>query len=104
MIKIIIVLDTNIFISAVFWEGKPYSVVKKAINQEIIVFISNYIIEEIRKATTHFYDKERKEEDIVYFDKLQIMQSASQSPLHRFKSYILFAKIYGIALIVFLLD
>ena len=50
MNKTIIVLDTNIFISAVFWEGKPYSVVKKAINQEIIVFISNYIIEEIRKV------------------------------------------------------
>jgi len=49
-VKTIVVLDTNIFISAVFWEGKPYNVVKKAINQEIIVFISNYIIDEIRKA------------------------------------------------------
>lgn len=43
MNKPIVVLDTNMFISAVFWEGKPCNVVKKAINQEIIVFTSNLI-------------------------------------------------------------
>lgn len=50
MDKLIVVLDTNIFISAVFWEGKPYKIVNKAINQEIIVFISQDIIKEIRKV------------------------------------------------------
>ena len=66
MIKTIIVLDTNIFISAVFWEGKPYNVVKKAINQEIIVFISNYIIDEIRKVLVRDFNLEKQEiEDIV---------------------------------------
>ncbi len=66
MIKTIVVLDTNIFISAVFWEGKPYIVVKKAINQEIIVFISNYIIDEIRKVLVRDFNLEKQEiEDIV---------------------------------------
>ena len=66
MIKTIVVLDTNIFISAVFWEGKPYILVKKAINQEIIVFISNYIIEEIRKVLVRDFNLEKQEiEDIV---------------------------------------
>ena len=66
MNKTIIVLDTNIFISSLFLEGKPYSVVKKAINQEIIVFISNYIIEEIRKVLVRDFNLEKQEiEDIV---------------------------------------
>ncbi len=59
-------LDTNIFISAVFWEGKPYLIVKKAINQEIIVFISNYIIDEIQKVLVRDFNLEKQEiEDIV---------------------------------------
>ena len=50
MDKLIVVLDTNIFISSVFWEASPYEIVKKAINQEIIVFISNDIIKEIKEV------------------------------------------------------
>ena len=66
MNKTIIVLDTNIFISSVFWEGKTYIVVKKAINQDIIVFISNYIIEEIRKVLVRDFNLEKQEiDDIV---------------------------------------
>ena len=75
MNKTIIVFDTNIFISAVFWEGKPYIVVKKAINQEIIVFISNYIIEEIRKVLVRDFNLEKQEIDdivnaVLYFTHL----------------------------------
>ncbi|MBI2653033.1 putative toxin-antitoxin system toxin component, PIN family [Candidatus Woesearchaeota archaeon] len=75
MNKTIVVFDTNIFISAVFWEGKPYSVVKKAINQEIVVFISNYIIDEIRKVLTRDFNLEKQEIDdivnaVLYFTHL----------------------------------
>ena len=75
MIKTIIVLDTNIFISAVFWEGKPYIVVKKAINQDTIVFISNYIIDEIRKVLVRDFNLEKQEIDdivnaVLYFTHL----------------------------------
>ena len=73
--KTIVVLDTNIFISAVFWEGKPYIVVKKAINQEVIVFISNYIIDEIRKVLARDFNLEKQEIDdivnaVLYFTHL----------------------------------
>ena len=73
--KTIVVLDTNIFISAVFWEGKPYIVVKKAINQEVIVFISNYIIDEIRKVLARDFNIEKQEIDdlvnaVLYFTHL----------------------------------
>ena len=75
MNKTIVVFDTNIFISAVFWEGKPYNVVKKAINQEIIVFISNYIIDEIRKVLARDLNLEKQEIDdivnaVLYFTHL----------------------------------
>lgn len=75
MNKTIVVFDTNIFISAVFWEGKPYSVAKKAINQEIVVFISNYIIEEIRKVLARDFNLEKQEIDdivnaVLYFTHL----------------------------------
>lgn len=61
MIKPIVVLDTNIFISATFWEGQPYIIVKKALNQEIIVFISQDIIEEIRKVLVRDFSLSVKE-------------------------------------------
>ncbi len=75
MDKTIVVFDTNIFISAVFWEGKPYNVVKKAINQEIIVFISNYIIKEIREVLIRDFNLEKQEIDdiinaVLYFTHL----------------------------------
>ena len=75
MIKTIVVLDTNIFISAVFWEGKPYILVKKAINQEIIVFISAHIIEEIRKVLVRDFNLTKQEIDdivsaVLYFTHL----------------------------------
>ena len=73
--KTIVVLDTNIFISAVFWEGKPYIVVKKAINLEIIVFISNYILDEMRKVLVRDFNLEKQEIDdivsaVLYFTHL----------------------------------
>ena len=75
MNKSIVVLDTNIFISSVFWEGKPYLIVKKAINQEIVVFISNYIIDEIRKVLARDFNLEKQEIDdivnaVLYFTHL----------------------------------
>lgn len=75
MAKLIVVLDTNIFISSVFWEGNPYKIVNKAISQEIIVFISNDIIREIRKVLARdFLLGEQEIDDIidsfVYFTHL----------------------------------
>ena len=63
--KPIAVFDTNIFISAVFWEGRPYALVKKAINQEIIVFISNYIIDELKKVLVRDFSLEKQEIDDI---------------------------------------
>jgi len=73
--KLIVVLDTNIFISSVFWEASPYAIIQKAINQEIIVFISNDIIEEIKEVLGRDFSLEKQEIDdivdsFVYFTHL----------------------------------
>ena len=75
MNKTIVVLDANVFISAIFWEGKSYTLVKKAISQDIIVFISNYIIEEIRRVLAGDFNLEKQEVDdilnaLLYFTHL----------------------------------
>lgn len=75
MNKPIVVFDTNIFISATFWEGKSYYLLKKAINQEIIVFISKHIIGEIKNVLKRDFYLEKQEVDdvinsLLYFTHL----------------------------------
>ncbi len=45
-----VVLDTNIYISATFWTGKPYHIVQRGIEQYIVAFVSDDIIRELRKV------------------------------------------------------
>lgn len=47
MIKI--VLDANVFISALFWKGAPYQMVQKIIKGEILNFTSPQILQEIKE-------------------------------------------------------
>ena len=47
MIKV--VLDTNIFISSIFWLGPPNKIILKAIEKQVAVFISLDIVREIEK-------------------------------------------------------
>ena len=68
--KPITVLDSNIYISSVFWNSAPYIIVKKAINQEFSAYISSHIIYEIRKVLARDFDLQKQEiDDIV--DALQ---------------------------------
>ena len=41
------VLDTNIWLSGIFWEGNPYKLIKLAEQKKVEVFVSNAILEEI---------------------------------------------------------
>ncbi|MDI6602973.1 MAG: putative toxin-antitoxin system toxin component, PIN family [Patescibacteria group bacterium] len=47
MIKV--VLDTNIFISALFWKGAPHQIFKKVLRGAILNSISPQILEEIKE-------------------------------------------------------
>ena len=62
MDKHIVVLDTNIYISATFWSGDPYLVVQKAVEQEIIAFTSQDIVAELKKVLAR--DFNLRKEDI----------------------------------------
>jgi len=57
-----VVLDTNVYISAIFWKGAPYRIVSKATKNEFAVFISQAIIKELANVLAR--DFERNEEEI----------------------------------------
>ena len=66
MNNFIVVLDTNVYISGAFWSGKPYLVVRKAVKQEIIAFISDGIIKELKKVLIRDFNIDKKNiEEIV---------------------------------------
>ena len=44
------VLDTNVFISALFWRGAPYQIVREEISGAFIFLTSEEIIEEIKEG------------------------------------------------------
>lgn len=57
----IVVLDTNIYVSAAFWSGAPYLVVQKATMEEIIAFISQDIAKELRKVLARDFNIGKKD-------------------------------------------
>ena len=75
MNKPIVVLDTNIYISATFWSGKPYLVVQKAINQHVITFISREIIMELERVLARDFSIQKDDinevvDSILFFTHL----------------------------------
>ena len=48
-----IVIDTNVFISATFWKGDSFRILKKVENQEISLILSQEIIEEYREVLNY---------------------------------------------------
>lgn len=42
-----VVLDTNIWLSAIFWEGEAHKLIKKLKRKDAEIFISEYILSEI---------------------------------------------------------
>lgn len=61
-----IVLDTNIFISALGWGGKPHQIFKRCIAKEFILFLSPDIFKEINRVL-HYPKFVFSEEDISEF-------------------------------------
>lgn len=65
MHRLVSVLDTNIFISSVFWDGDSYRIVQKALDNEIIVFISKEIINEIKRVLARDFNLTNHEIDNI---------------------------------------
>ena len=61
-----IVADTNIIISSIFWSGKPCRIIQKGIDQELLIYISKDIIDELRVVLKRDFGLEKQEiEDII---------------------------------------
>jgi len=64
--KIVIVADTNIIVSSIFWSGNPYRIVQKGVNQEIIIFTSDELLNELRTVLKRDFSLDEQEiEDII---------------------------------------
>ena len=47
--KVRVVLDTNIYVSSVFWLGKPHQTVGMAIDRKIVAYTSPEILSELER-------------------------------------------------------
>lgn len=65
MTDIRVVLDTNVIISAIFWRGSPYRVMKKALQRDFILVISPDILEEVSERLKHKFNLPREEIEIL---------------------------------------
>ena len=45
-----VVLDTNIYVSSIFWKGNPHKIVELALNKKIKIFTSFEILQELEKV------------------------------------------------------
>lgn len=55
-----VVLDTNIFISAIFWTGNPHLIVGLALDKKIKVYTSPAILTELEKVLQRDFKEERE--------------------------------------------
>jgi putative PIN family toxin of toxin-antitoxin system len=60
-----VVLDTNIFISSIFWRGNPHIIVRMAGKGQCTVYISKEIYAEIRKVLARDFDLDKNAIDFL---------------------------------------
>lgn len=76
-----VVLDTNVFISGMFWgEGKPHEILRKCYKREINLFISRDIIEEVEGILTREKKFELTQDEIIEHLKLIMANSILVKP------------------------
>ena len=75
-----IVIDTNIYISAIFWGGKPRAIVDLGRSGEVLIFTSSEIEDEIeKKLKTKFgLSNEESEQILIDFSTFTIPVEVSQ--------------------------
>ncbi len=81
--KLRVVLDTNIYVSSAFWEGKPYRIVQRALNDEFSVFVSEDIIKELKRVLARDFGladeaiTENIDAILTFAKKIEINQNVS---------------------------
>ena len=72
------VLDTNVFISALFWTGSPHNVLEKTLEGGFILVISGAILEEIEERLLNKF--KFPVEDILSFLEIIVLNSHIVEP------------------------
>src|SRR3990167_2538340 len=73
------VLDTNVFISALFWTGSPHNVLAKALESEFILITSREILKEIEERLLNKF--KFPVEDILSFLEIIVLNSHIVEPI-----------------------
>ncbi len=58
--KIRVVLDTNIFVSSIFWLGNPHRIVELALDKKIEVYTSPEILTELEKVLKRDFKEDQE--------------------------------------------
>ncbi|MFH0862231.1 MAG: putative toxin-antitoxin system toxin component, PIN family [Candidatus Altiarchaeota archaeon] len=76
-----VVLDTNVFVSGMFWSrGNPNRVLRKCLNREVTLLISQDILDELRGILIRERKFDLSEEDIEVHLELVSMNSELVQP------------------------
>ena len=65
-----VVLDTNVFISGIFWKGLPREIIDLGRDREIEIITSNEIVDEVRDKLISKFLLSEEEADFFIFDIL----------------------------------
>jgi uncharacterized protein len=79
--KLVVVLDTNIYISAFFWRGIPFKIFHKALTGDFTYCISQEILDEIKAILKREFDLNFK--DIEAYSQVILATSYFITPIER---------------------
>jgi len=63
--KLLVVIDTNVFISGVFWGGKPQAVIQAWQKNKLVLLLSPYLLAEISTVLERFSASDKQKETIT---------------------------------------
>lgn len=75
--------DTNVFISAFFWKGKPYKIIKMGYEEKLKLVVSSAIVEEVDKILRREKKFKLKKDDIKNHIKLMVSRCDLVEPTVR---------------------
>lgn len=78
-----VVLDTNIFISGIFWRGNPYKILRMCFSHELSLITSLAIIEELQDVLRTEKKFELEEDDISLYVWLLLSHSILVEPVQK---------------------
>lgn len=75
-----IVLDTNVFISGIFWKGPPHQIIKLAEEKRVKIYATLEILEELfgvlkRKKFDYLFKEIKTSREIIFQEILELVKT-----------------------------